>query len=119
MSSFDPALAEEAFEDDVEGLSAFLRSVLSRLLENCERVKASAAKGDTVGLRAAAHAAKGSAGHLGGKEVEALASRVELAARDGKVERAEVIAELGRLAGALEETVERYITEREAQRGSS
>ena len=119
MSSFDPALVEEAFEDDVEGLAAFLRSVLSRLVENCERVQSLATSGDVDGVRAAAHAAKGSAGHLGGKDVEALASRIELAARDGKIEDAAVIAEFPRRVQALQEMVERYIRGREAQRGSS
>ena len=119
MSSFDPALAEEAFEDDVEGLAAFLRSVLVRLVENCERVQSLASSGDTDGVRAAAHAAKGSAGHLGGKEVEEIASRIELAARDGTIEDATVIAEFPRRVSALQETVERYIREREEQRGSS
>lgn len=119
MSSFDPGLAEEAFEDDVDGLAAFLRSVIGRLVENCKRVRKCAADGATADLRAAAHAAKGSAGHLGGKEVESLAGRIELAARDGKVEDAEVIAALARGVEALGERVESYIKDREARRESS
>ena len=39
MTAFNPALVEEAFEDDVEGTAEFLRSVIGRLRENCERVR--------------------------------------------------------------------------------
>ena len=117
--SFDPSLAEEAFEDDVEGLADFLRSVVTRLFENCEKVQAYAAGGDAPGLRAAAHAAKGSAGHLGGKEAEDIASRIELAAKAGKIEGEDSLAALDEAARKLQERVESYIKKREAQRGSS
>lgn len=119
MTAFNPALVEEAFEDDVEGAAEFVRSVIGRLFENCERVKVAAQNRDATAVRAAAHAAKGSAGHLGGAEVEKVAAQIELSAKDGTIEPAEVIADLERLVKSLEVTAEAYISSRAAKPESS
>ncbi len=82
MTAFNPSLVEEAFEDDVEGSADFLRSVIEpHTRENCERVRSSAQSGDAAAVHAAAHAAKGSAGHLGGSGVEKVAAKIELSAK--------------------------------------
>lgn len=119
MTAFNPALVEEAFEDDVEGTAEFLRSVIARLFENCERVRIAAAGGDATAVRAAAHAAKGSAGHLGGADVEKIAAQIELAAKEGKIESSGVIAQLETLTKSLEATAEAYISSRAAKREPS
>jgi|GEM_PF-2668317 HPt (histidine-containing phosphotransfer) domain-containing protein len=119
MTAFNPALVEEAFEDDVEGTAEFLRSVISRLFDNCEKVRTAAAGSDAAAVRAAAHAAKGSAGHLGGADVEKIAAQIELAAKEGKIESTDVIAQLEALTKSLEATAEAYISSRAAKRGSS
>jgi HPt (histidine-containing phosphotransfer) domain-containing protein len=119
MTPFNPALVEEAFEDDVEGTADFLRSVVGRLFENCERVKVAAESGDAAAVRAAAHAAKGSAGHLGGADVEKVAAQIELAAKEGKIESEALIADLKRLIKELQGAAETYISSRAAKRESS
>jgi HPt (histidine-containing phosphotransfer) domain-containing protein len=119
MTAFNPALIEEAFEDDVEGTAEFVRSVLGRLRENCERARSSAKSGDAEAVRSAAHAAKGSAGHLGGADVEKVAAKIELSAKEGKIEPPAVIDELERLITSLEATAEAYISSRAAKLGSS
>jgi HPt (histidine-containing phosphotransfer) domain-containing protein len=119
MTAFNPALIEEAFEDDVQGTAEFLRSVIGRLRENCGLVRSSAQAGDAATLNSAAHAAKGSAGHLGGADVEKVAAKIELSAKAGTIEPPEVIDELERLITSLEATAEAYIKSRAAKRGSS
>ncbi len=119
MTAFNPALVEEAFEDDVEASADFLRSVMSRIFENCERIRSSAQSGDTAAVRSAAHAAKGSAGHLGGSDFEKVAAKIELSAKEGRIEPPEVVDELERLAKSLEATAEAYISSRVAKRESS
>ncbi|HEY1727582.1 MAG TPA: Hpt domain-containing protein [Candidatus Baltobacteraceae bacterium] len=119
MTAFNPALVEEAFEDDVEGTADFIRSVIGRVRENCERIRSSARAGDAAAVHAAAHAAKGSAGHLGGADVEKIAARIELSAKEGTIETSEVVDELEREIGSLEATAEAYITSRAAKPASS
>jgi len=119
MTAFNPALVEEAFEDDVEGTADFIRSVIGRVRDNCERVRSSARSRDAAAVQSAAHAAKGSAGHLGGADVAQVAGRIELSAKDGTIEPPEVIDELERLIASLEETAEAYISSRAAKRESS
>ncbi|MGA3039008.1 MAG: Hpt domain-containing protein [Vulcanimicrobiaceae bacterium] len=119
MTAFNPALVEEAFEDDVQGTAEFLRSVIGRLRENCELVRSSAQKGDAEAVNAAAHAAKGSAGHLGGADVEKVAAKIELSAKEGTIEPPDVIDELARLITSLEGSAEAYITSRAAKPESS
>ncbi|HTX02440.1 MAG TPA: Hpt domain-containing protein [Candidatus Acidoferrales bacterium] len=119
MTAFNPALVEEAFEDDVEGAAEFLRSVIGRLRENAGRVRSSAQSGDATTVQAAAHAAKGSAGHLGGADVEKVAAKIELSAKDGSIEPPQVIDELDRLITSLEASAEAYISSRAAKRESS
>ncbi len=119
MTAFNPSLVEEAFEDDVEGSADFLRSVMSRIFQNCERVRSSAQSGDAAAVHAAAHAAKGSAGHLGGSGVEKVAAKIELSAKGGKIEPPDVIDELERQAKLLEAAAEAYISSRAAKPESS
>jgi HPt (histidine-containing phosphotransfer) domain-containing protein len=119
MTAFNPTLVEEAFEDDVEGTANFLRSVMSRVFENCERVRASAQSGDAEAVRSAAHAAKGSAGHLGGSDVEKVAAKIELSAKEGRIEPTDVLDEFERQAKLLEAAAETYINSRAAKRESS
>ena len=119
MTAFNPALVEEAFEDDVEGTTDFIRSVIGRVRENCERIRSSARDGNAAAVQAAAHAAKGSAGHLGGADVETVAAKIELSAKEGTIEPSDVFDELERRIASLEATAEAYITSRAAQRESS
>ena len=114
MTAFDPALAEEAFEDDVEGLSAFIRSVLSSLESGVTRVRDAVAAGDPANVRAAAHAVKGSSSHLGAAEVAKHAGIIEDAARDGRVEGIEKIDDLATAVRELQTTVEDYLKRRSA-----
>lgn len=109
MTVFDPALVEEAFEDDVEGLSAFVQSVLSSLESGVTRVRNAMSTGDTVNIRAAAHAVKGSSSHLGASDVAKHAATIEDAARDGRVERTEAVENLAGAVAALRTTVEIYL----------
>jgi len=119
MTAFNPALVEEAFEDDVEGTADFIRSVIGRIRENYDRIRSAAQRRDATAVRAAAHAARGSAGHLGGSDVEKIAAKIELSAKDGTIEPLEVADELERLINSLEETAEAYISSRAAKRESS
>lgn len=115
MTAFDPALAEEAFEDDVEGLSAFLHSVLSSLESGVTRVRDAMSKGDTANVRAAAHAVKGSSSHLGASEVGKRAAIIEDAARDGHLESMETVDALARAVVALQANVDDYLKRRSAE----
>jgi HPt (histidine-containing phosphotransfer) domain-containing protein len=119
MTAFNPALVEEAFEDDVEGTADFLRSVIGRVRENCQKVRIAAKIRNAAAVQAAAHAAKGSAGHLGGTDVENVAAKIELSAKDGTIEPPEVIDELEHRINSLEEAAEAYISSRAAKRESS
>ena len=112
MSDFDPALAEEAFEDDVEGLVAFLRSVLESMQSGIGKVRAAASNGDAPALRAAAHAVKGSSGHLGADAVGSIASRIELAAREGRIEGHAALDALEREIASLDASVAAYLERR-------
>lgn len=114
MTAFDPALAEEAFEDDIEGLSAFIRSVLSSLESGVTRIRDAVAGGDPANVRAAAHAVKGSSSHLGASEVGKQAAIIEDAARDGRVESMQAVDALALAVRKLETTVEDYLTRRSA-----
>jgi HPt (histidine-containing phosphotransfer) domain-containing protein len=110
MTAFDPALVEEAFEDDVEGLSAFIRSVLSSLNSGVQRV------GDAIAARdAPAIAVKGSSSHLGATDVGKRAALIEDAAREGRVESTEAVEALARAVSALEATVEDYLKSRSSR----
>ena len=108
MTIFNPALACEAFEDDREGLVEFLRSVCGTMRSRYDQVRAAAEAGDAPALRAAAHALKGSSGHLGGSEVEELAGFVELEARDGRIAGNAALEGLGKAVATLEAAVENY-----------
>ena len=112
MTTFDAGLAEEAFEDDLEGLGAFLRSVLSSLESGVGRVREAASKSDAPALRAAAHAVKGSSGHLGADEVGEVAAKIENAAREGRIESAQSIEALERAVVTLQRAVEDYLVGR-------
>ena len=114
MTTFDAALAEEAFEDDLEGLAAFLRSVLASLESGVQRVREAASKGDAPTLRAAAHAVKGSSGHLGADEVGEVAAKIENAAREGHIESAQSIEALEGAVATLQKAVEDYLVRRSA-----
>lgn len=109
MTTFDPALGEEAFEDDLEGLSAFFQSVLESMAAKAQRVREAASKSDAPALRAAAHAVKGSSGHLGADEVGELATKIENAAREGRIETADVVDSLDRAIAKLQTAVESYL----------
>jgi HPt (histidine-containing phosphotransfer) domain-containing protein len=119
MTAFNPALVEEAFEDDVEGTADFIRSVIGRVRDNCEKVRSASQIHDAAGVQSAAHAAKGSAGHLGGTDVEKVAAKIELSAKEGTIEPLEVIDELERRINSLEEAAEVYISSRAAKREPS
>ena len=108
MNVFDPSLVEEAFGDDREGLLAFLRSVCNSVRTGLEKVRVAQAGGDAVVLRQAAHSLKGSSGHIGGEEVAAIAQRVELAARDGRIEPAATIDDLAAAVAHLEIEIGKY-----------
>jgi len=114
VTAFDPALAEEAFEDDLEGLSAFLRSVLDSMESGLERVRVAAASSDAPALRAAAHALKGSSGHLGADEVGEIAARIEIAAREGRIEDSATIDALASAVVKTKSAVEDYVRRRSA-----
>lgn len=114
MSAFNPALAEEAFEDDIEGLSAFVQSVLSSLESGVTRVRDAVSTGDLSKVRAAAHAVKGSSSHLGASEVAQHAGIIEDAAREGRVEPMETVDALAGAVSALHATVENYLNGRAA-----
>ncbi|MGH7328216.1 MAG: Hpt domain-containing protein [Vulcanimicrobiaceae bacterium] len=114
MTAFDPALAEEAFEDDLEGLAAFVQSVISSLESGVTRVRDAISTGDATTVRAAAHAVKGSSSHLGATEVSKQAAIIEDAAREGRVERMETVDELARAIRALRTTVDDYLKRRSA-----
>ena len=108
MTIFNPALACEAFEDDREGLVEFLRSVSATMRSRYDDVRAATESGDASALRSAAHALKGSSGHLGGDEVGELAGAVELEAREGRIAREVALGSLGTAVAALEAAVESY-----------
>ncbi len=112
MTAFDPGLVEEAFEDDLQGLSAFVRSVLSSLQSGVQRVRDAIAARDAPAIRAAAHAVKGSSSHLGAADVGRHAAVIEDAAREGRVESSETVEALARAIGALEAIVEDYLKSR-------
>lgn len=114
MTTFDPALAEEAFEDDAEGLAAFLRSVLSSLESGVERVREAAAQNDAPKVRAAAHSVKGSSGHLGADAVGVVAAKIENAAREGRIESLQTVDELEKAIEILKRAVEDYVARRSA-----
>ncbi|MBV8602517.1 MAG: Hpt domain-containing protein, partial [Candidatus Eremiobacteraeota bacterium] len=94
MTIFNPALACEAFEDDREGLVEFLRSVSATMRSRYDDVRAATESGDASALRSAAHALKGSSGHLGSETVSAIAGRIELEARAGRIEPEATFAQL-------------------------
>jgi HPt (histidine-containing phosphotransfer) domain-containing protein len=114
VTAFDPALAEEAIEDDVEGLASFIHSVLSSLEAGVNRVRDAIATGDAGTVRAAAHAVKGSSSHLGASEVGKHAGTIEDAAREGRIERQETVDALAQAVAALQRTVEDYLKRRSA-----
>jgi HPt (histidine-containing phosphotransfer) domain-containing protein len=112
VTVFDPALVEDAFEDDLQGLSAFVRSVLSSLQSGVQRVRDAIEARDAPAIRAAAHAVKGSSSHLGAAEVGRHAALIEDAAREGRVQNTKTVDALARAVGALEAIVEDYLKSR-------
>lgn len=108
MTTFDPTTIEEAFGDDREGLTGFVRSVGSSIRNGYERVQDAAARGDVEEVRQAAHALKGSCGHIGGAEVATIAERFETRARAGAIESAAALEELAAAIGRLEAAIEAY-----------
>ena len=108
MTTFDPTTIEEAFGDDREGLTDFVRSVGSSIRSGYGRVRDAMARGDVQEVRQAAHALKGSCGHIGGAEVAAIAERFEARARAGGLEDEAVLEELAAAIGRLEAAIEAY-----------
>lgn len=108
MTTFDPSTIEEAFGDDREGLTGFVRSVGSSIRGSYERVRAAVDGRDVEAVRQAAHSLKGSCGHIGGAEVAAIAERFESKARRGELEDPASLEELGAALGRLEAAIESY-----------
>ena len=88
--------------------------MLSSLESGVTRVRNAIATGDTVNIRAVAHAVKGSSSHLGAGDVAKHAAAIEDAARDGRVERIETVDALAGAVAALRTTAENYLKGRSA-----
>ena len=109
MSVFDAAIVEEAFGDDHPSLGAFLRSVRASLGAHCERVREAIHAGDADAVRKAAHALRGSSGHVGGSRLAKIAERFEMLARDGSIAPKAELEDLDRELGELQRAIDAYV----------
>ncbi|WP_207482082.1 ATP-binding protein [Arenibaculum pallidiluteum] len=68
-----------------DGASSFYRSLLSRLDESLEGIRASVAARDAVALRAECHALRGAAGNMGAERLSAVLFGIEQHSREGVI----------------------------------
>ena len=101
-SAFDSRALDDVAEmlgtDCRQALGAFIDEFLPEMNALVTRMQAAAAEGDMEGLAMAAHTLKANGGVLGAREVAALATTIEAAARSGSTDTS--VGLLGALGGA-------------------
>jgi HPt (histidine-containing phosphotransfer) domain-containing protein len=80
-STLEISRLEEIFEDDTSGIADLLEAAMETGASHQTALRTAIANRDLDAVMRSAHAIKGSAANVGGKDVAAVAGRIEAAAR--------------------------------------